>query len=75
VRYTLPRRASVSLDVYDVSGRYVRTLQSGPLDAGPHESFWDGSGRGGARVAPGVYFARLALADGGAINSRIVVVE
>lgn len=75
VRYTLPQRSSVSLDLFDVSGRYVRTLQSGPLDAGPHEAFWDGSGRGGAHVAPGVYFARLALADGKAINSRIVVVE
>ncbi len=75
VRYSLPHRGPVTLDLYDVKGRYLRTLQSGPLEAGRHEAFWDGTTRGGVRAAPGVYFARLALADREAIISRIVVVE
>lgn len=49
---------SVRLGVYDVQGREVRRLWDGSVD-GQKRFTWNGTGRGGARVAPGIYFVRL----------------
>lgn len=49
----------VELALFDAAGRRVRTLASGPLAPGRHTFAWDGRGEGGARLAPGIYVARL----------------
>jgi hypothetical protein len=59
LRFDLPARADVTLAVYDVRGRLVRTLVQGSVGAGRHEIPWDGRGAGGAPSAVGVYFYRL----------------
>ena len=45
--------------VYDASGRRVRTLLDGPLEAGDHRIAWTGMTDNGASARPGVYFLRL----------------
>ncbi len=60
VRFTLPVAERVSLRVYDVSGRLVRTLIEGAYPAGTAEIMWDGRSDGGAVVASGVYFCTLS---------------
>jgi hypothetical protein len=52
----------VTLRVYDVSGRRVRTLAQGYRPAGPHQVEWDRTDDSGARVGRGVYFYRLQTA-------------
>jgi len=59
IRFSLPSRERVHLSLYDVSGRKMRSLVDATLDAGPHSARWDGRNDAGARVAAGVYFARL----------------
>jgi hypothetical protein len=59
VGFALTRRASVEAAVYDVTGRRVRTLVSGPLPAGRHRLEWEGTDSAGRPVASGVYFVRL----------------
>ena len=49
----------MQLAVYDLRGRLVRELVSGPVEAGSHTVVWDGRDRGGQSVAAGVYFARM----------------
>ena len=58
LRYVLPTTESVRLDVYDLLGRRVSTLVDQQQTSGPHEVVLDGS-----RLAPGVYFIRLAAGD------------
>ena len=58
LRYVLPTTESVRLDVYDLLGRRVSTLVDQQQTSGPHEVMLDGS-----RLAPGVYFVRLAAGD------------
>jgi hypothetical protein len=53
----------LQVDVYDVTGRHVRSLYRGYATAGRHVLGWDGSNRSGARVAPGGYFVRLAAGE------------
>jgi hypothetical protein len=59
----LAHAGAVQFDVYDISGRRVRMLVSGVLQAGYYDIRWDGRNDDGAEVASGVYFARLT-ADG-----------
>lgn len=63
VRYTLPAACGLSLAVFDVAGRRVRTLVEGRQEAGPHSVSWDGSDKAGRTVSSGVYFIRLETAD------------
>jgi len=60
IEFSLPKAASVTLRIYDVSGQIVRTLL---VDAryplGRHSITWQGKDNGGRSVASGVYFYRL----------------
>jgi hypothetical protein len=74
VRFAIPARGDVSLRVYDVAGRLVRTLVDEPLEAGAHSIHWDGRTDPGKQAAAGVYFLRLETAEGTA-NRKIVRLE
>ncbi len=74
ISYQLNRRMGVTLSVYDTRGRLVRTLVDGTEAAGRHDVGWDGVDHSGARVASGVYFARLA-ANGTVDTRRMVLLK
>ncbi len=58
--FDLPRAATVSLRLYDLAGRRVRTLlATQSLAAGRHTLTWDGRDDAGRTVAAGVYQACL----------------
>ena len=59
LRYALPRGAGVSLGIFDVTGRRVRSLVSEREAAGEHAVDWDLHDEQGRPVDAGVYFARL----------------
>ena len=62
VRFVVPRRSEVQVDVFDVTGRRVRTLGSETLDEGTHTASWDGRDDHGAQAAAGVYLIRARSA-------------
>ncbi len=70
LRLELPQAAHVSLSLFDVGGRRVRTLLDGAWPAGRHLITWDGRGDGGAMLPAGLYLARLD-ADGQSLVQRI----
>jgi hypothetical protein len=60
IRYDVPESGGeVSLTIYDVSGRVVKTLVSGVQSAGEKSVAWNGRDDTGQAVASGVYFYRL----------------
>jgi hypothetical protein len=63
IRYQIAEAGRVTLRVYDVSGRLVRTLADRSQVAGPHEARWNGTDDAGRPVASGVYFYRLQSGD------------
>jgi hypothetical protein len=56
IRFSLPQPSQVEIDVYDVSGRLVKTLVHDQYVAGEHEVIWRGKDARGKSVASGVYF-------------------
>jgi hypothetical protein len=51
------------LEIFDVAGRRVRTLVSGPLPGGESLVPWDGTTDAGSPVVSGTYFVRLRASD------------
>jgi len=64
VRYTLPAKGHVTLDVYDLRGERVATLVNEDRDAGAYTATWHGTTDRGATVSSGVYFAKLSTPKG-----------
>lgn len=64
LHFVLPAAGQVRLDIYDVSGRLVRSLLHGTVPAGPRSVVWAGDDATGRRVASGVYFAQLLTMHG-----------
>lgn len=62
IAFSLAAPEPVSLKVFDMDGRLVRTLVEGVQTAGDHETFWDGTDASGRRVASGTYLYRLQTA-------------
>jgi 1,4-alpha-glucan branching enzyme len=59
IAFTTAVDGRVSLKIFDVSGRLVRTLEDGEFPAGRHEVVWDGKTGRGTTAASGVYFYQL----------------
>jgi serine protease len=53
----------VSLAIYDVAGKLVRTLVDDSRPVGRHEATWNGTDDSGQRVSSGVYFAKYRGGD------------
>jgi hypothetical protein len=63
ISYTVSQTSPVTLAVFSVTGRLVRTLERGSRAAGPHSVHWDGLDGSGEPVSPGTYICRLVVAD------------
>src|SRR5262249_40193101 len=75
IAYALPRDAVVTIAVFDAAGRRVRSLASEVFTiAGRHELRWSATDERGARVGPGVYYARLGV-GGRFLERRFVVLD
>jgi hypothetical protein len=61
ISFSIPNRGRVSLDVFDASGRLVKTLWNGEKEAGTHVLSWYGEDETGRRGKNGVYFFRLSI--------------
>lgn len=66
IQYTVGSRqgrSSITLKVYDLTGKLVRTLVSEPQQPGYYTVNWNGRDEQGKLVANGIYFYKLAAQD------------
>ncbi|NNE10286.1 MAG: T9SS type A sorting domain-containing protein, partial [Gemmatimonadetes bacterium] len=73
ILFDLPVRDEVKLEIYDVTGRLVRTLQRGALPAGRHDFVWTGDDQSGRSVASGVYFYKLSTSGKNATRKMLLI--
>jgi len=73
LEFTVPAAARVTLKLYDLQGRAVRTLVDQNAAAGTFVAQWDGLDDAGARMGRGVYFARLVA--GGQVTEKKLVLQ
>ncbi|MCU0607337.1 MAG: T9SS type A sorting domain-containing protein [Candidatus Edwardsbacteria bacterium] len=74
IDYAVPRAGHVTLRLYDICGREVRTVVDEGQAAGRHRAPWNGDDARGRPLAAGVYFYRLSH-DGRQATGKLVVVH
>ena len=77
IPYQLAKPAEVSISIYSVDGKLVRTLDLGYQSVGIYDSqsraaYWDGKNELGESVASGVYFYTLTAEDFTATRKMLI---
>ena len=63
ISYDLPEQAQVTLSVYDLLGKKIKTLVNQSQDAGNNIAVWDGTDEFGRPVSAGVYLYRIKAGE------------
>jgi len=63
IAFALPKESKVSLFVYNVTGRRVRTLIDEKMKPGNYNLKWDGKDNQNRNLGQGIYFYRLQTED------------
>lgn len=73
IEFSVPERADVKLDIYNILGRRVKTLVDREMTAGDYTVQWDGTNQSGHSVATGVYLYRLTAGDHSASRKMLLL--
>ncbi len=78
IPYQLAKPSAVTITIFDVRGRVVRTLILGTQPSGIYRSqskaaHWDGKNAFGEKVAGGMYFYRLTAGDFSATRKMLIL--
>ncbi|HPN46249.1 MAG TPA: T9SS type A sorting domain-containing protein, partial [bacterium] len=63
IKYTLHKDAQVTITVYDLLGRQVKTLVDENQVAGAYHVIWNGTDAAGSQAASGAYLVRMETAE------------
>jgi hypothetical protein len=74
IKFSVPTDQDVTLRIYNVEGRLVRTLLQGRQIAGTHSLMWSGQNDQGGMVASGLYFYRLST-DSGTLTRKMTLLK
>ncbi len=74
ITYELDRTVVVSLKIYDVLGREVRTLVNTQQATGIHTVVWDGKNNAGIPVTSGTYISRLQ-SETSIVSRRLTLIK
>ncbi len=61
VRYDLPKNSLVTITIYDMLGKKVKTLINQIQDAGHQYIIWDGTNTNGSSIGVGVYLYQIQI--------------
>jgi len=73
ISYSVGAGGMVSIRIFSVSGRLVRTLSEEPAAAGTYRVRWNGQGEDGRPVPSGIYFVRVEQNGASSISKLSVL--
>jgi len=78
IPFQLSEPANVTISIYDISGKLVRTLVPGPLPAGTYlgkdqASYWNGKNQAGEEASSGIYFYRINAGSFNAVRRMVLL--
>ena len=74
IKFSVPSRTHVSIEVYNILGQKVRTLVNEDLDANSYVRDWDGRSDNGQQVSSGIYFYKM-VADNFSKTQKTVLLK
>jgi hypothetical protein len=72
IQYSLSRDQHVTVEVYDATGKLVRTLVESVHNQGTHTATWDGKNDAGEPVAQGVYIVQVNAGESPSIHKVVI---
>jgi len=73
VTYTVPITTQVSLGIYDVTGRKVRTLLNKTNSPGRYEIIWNGKDMYGKTRKSGIYFVSIKTGEFRSVKKLVMI--
>jgi hypothetical protein len=73
IKYEIPKTSMVSLKVYDILGKEIKTLVNRNIEAGVHMVNWDKRGNSDQVLPSGIYFIRIKAGKETASNKVSVI--
>ena len=73
INYSLPKKSAVSLVIYDMLGREVKTLVSEEKDAGYYSVEWRGENNLGQKTASGMYIYKLKAGNFTSVKKMLIL--
>ena len=73
ISYQLPNRSMISLKMYDINGRLVRTLVDEEKEPGDYRVIWDRRDEKNRAVVNGIYFSRFSVDDYNATRKLVLL--
>lgn len=74
IHFAMASDGPARIEIYDVTGRHVRTLADAIFEEGRHSLEWDGRGATGGPVSSGVYYV-VFRRDGGSQQIKITLLK
>ena len=75
IEYEVPFSMDVILNVYDISGKLVKTLVNDMKNTGKHSIVWDGTNQYGNSVANGMYIYKLISSENISISNKMILLK
>jgi len=61
IRYGLTQSGAVKLDIYNLRGQLIRSIDRGNQPIGYHSYVWNGTAENGQGLGSGVYLIRVSI--------------
>ena len=74
IEYEIPHSGYVEINIFDIRGRLIRSLNKSQQQAGIHRIVWDGRSNGGSMVASGIYFCRVHF-NGNLLTKKLALIK
>ncbi len=69
IEYSISEPSNILIDIFDLNGKNILTLDKGFKNAGSYVIFWDGNNSKGQKIPSGMYIYKLML-NGLEVDSR-----
>jgi hypothetical protein len=73
IHYQVSEFTHIKLNVYDISGKHIKTLVDSEQNTGSYEILWDGKDNEGKIVSSGIYFTKLIAGSFAEIKKVILL--
>jgi hypothetical protein len=75
ISFEIPENGNVSLKIYDVKGRHIKTIIEEPMTGGFHSMVWNGDDQYGQSVTSGIYFYKLTVNNNQSQIKKCVLIK
>lgn len=73
IKFELEKNALTEVNIYDISGRFIRSLLNELLTIGTHQIEWDGRSNSGKHVSSGTYFYQVKTNNQNSVRKMLLI--